>query len=276
MQFPSNITNVTRRSLNRPAAGARCHSAKIQGELADPTKAPSGRRGTSLSVVGALSSRVSSCKLMQRCNLRRTGGRLVAYSSTEGQKTDVKVEEDATEEVDCIGGGMTVECTIPEAKQKKMEAAGSEVAVDVPIIVEEVSSDDAVSKILGSLVLVSPFFLWGTSMVAMKQVLPATGPFFVASVRLIPAGLAVVMYALATGRKNPDTSMAWLAVALFAVVDGACFQGFLAEGLQLTSAGLGSVIIDSQPITVAILASLLYGERMGPTGAVGLLVGVLG
>lgn len=43
-----------------------------------------------------------------------------------------------------------------------------------------------------------------------------------------------------------------------------CFgvQGFLAEGLTKTSAGLGSVIIDSQPLTVAILASVLFGERL--------------
>lgn len=53
-------------------------------------------------------------------------------------------------------------------------------------------------------------------------------------------------------------------------------QGFLAEGLQRTSAGLGSVIIDSQPLTVALLASLLFGERLGVAGAAGLLVGVAG
>ena len=39
-------------------------------------------------------------------------------------------------------------------------------------------------------------------------------------------------------------------------------QGFLAEGLQRTSAGLGSVIIDSQPLTVALLAALLLGEQL--------------
>lgn len=48
------------------------------------------------------------------------------------------------------------------------------------------------------------------------------------------------------------------------------------QGLQRTSAGLGSVIIDSQPLTVALLASLLFGERLGPLGYAGLGVGVLG
>ena len=53
-------------------------------------------------------------------------------------------------------------------------------------------------------------------------------------------------------------------------------QGFLAEGLQRTSAGLGSVIIDSQPLTVAALAALLFGERLRPLGIAGLGVGVAG
>ncbi len=53
-------------------------------------------------------------------------------------------------------------------------------------------------------------------------------------------------------------------------------QGFLAEGLQRTSAGLGSVIIDSQPLTVAALAALLLGERLRPAGVAGLALGVAG
>lgn len=53
-------------------------------------------------------------------------------------------------------------------------------------------------------------------------------------------------------------------------------QGFLAEGLSRTSAGLGSVIIDSQPLSVAVLAALLFGERLGPRGLLGLGLGVVG
>lgn len=90
-------------------------------------------------------------------------------------------------------------------------------------------------------VLISPFFFWGTSMVAMKEVLPKVGPFFVASFRLIPAGLLLIGFAGSKGRPLPSGFNAWLAISLFALVDASCFQGFLAEGLQRTSAGLGSV-----------------------------------
>ncbi|KAL6345864.1 hypothetical protein AAG906_017623 [Vitis piasezkii] len=113
-------------------------------------------------------------------------------------------------------------------------------------------------------------------MVAMKQVLPKAGPFFVSSFRLIPAGLLIIAYAASRGRKQPSGFSAWLSIFLFALVDAACFQGFLAEGLQRTSAGLGSVIIDSQPLTVAVLAALLFGESIGFIGAAGLVLGVIG
>ncbi len=53
-------------------------------------------------------------------------------------------------------------------------------------------------------------------------------------------------------------------------------QGFLAEGLQRTTAGLGSVIIDSQPLTVAVLAALLFGEKLTAASYAGLGLGVLG
>ena len=36
------------------------------------------------------------------------------------------------------------------------------------------------------------------------------------------------------------------------------------------------VIIDSQPLTVAILASLLFGESIGFVGGAGLVLGVIG
>ncbi|CAL1358547.1 unnamed protein product [Linum trigynum] len=134
----------------------------------------------------------------------------------------------------------------------------------------------AMEKLVETGVLVSPFFFWGTAMVAMKEVLPVTGPFFVASFRLIPSGLLLVAFAAATGRPFPSGINAWLSITLFAIIDASCFQGFLAEGLQRTAAGLGSVIIDSQPLTVAVLAALLFGESISYVGAIGLVLGVVG
>lgn len=127
-----------------------------------------------------------------------------------------------------------------------------------------------------SVLLIAPFFLWGTAMVAMKGVMPNTTPFFMAGVRLLPAGLLVLAAGALMGRSQPKGWAAWLWIALFGLVDGALFQGFLAQGLVRTGAGLGSVMIDSQPLAVAILALWLFGERIGVWGWLGLAFGVLG
>lgn len=127
-----------------------------------------------------------------------------------------------------------------------------------------------------SLVLISPFFLWGTAMVAMKGAIPHTTPFFMAGVRLLPAGVLVLIAAALLGRSQPKSWQAWLWILLFALVDGALFQGFLAEGLVRTGAGLGSVMIDSQPLAVAIMARFLFAEMVGVWGWLGLGIGVIG
>jgi drug/metabolite transporter (DMT)-like permease len=193
-------------------------------------------------------------------------------------------------------------------------------------------------------------------MVAMKGVIPRTGPFFVAALRLLPAGALLVAFAAARGRKQPSGWEAWLAIAAFGLIDAACFQVhtrrhvdssrrellapvpprvclwfleskarclFLVAFTGLPRGGIAEdvgwarerkaksklprcslahqarqaialsswpgelvaltqfnspfqVIIDSQPLTVAILASLLFGESIGAIGVGGLVLGVVG
>ena len=88
--------------------------------------------------------------------------------------------------------------------------------------------------------------------------------------------MAVVAYGVFRGRPNPATTQAWLAILLFGAVDGMLFQGLLAAGLEKVPAGIGSVIIDSQPLTVALVASLLFGETLSSLGVLGLALGITG
>ena len=129
---------------------------------------------------------------------------------------------------------------------------------------------------LKPLLLISPFFLWGTAMVAMKGVIPHTAPFFLAGMRILPAGILILIVAAIMGKPQPQGWKAWLWIALFGLVDGALFQGFLAEGLVRTGAGLGSVMIDSQPLAVALMSSWLFAEKIGLYGWLGLLFGIAG
>jgi drug/metabolite transporter (DMT)-like permease len=113
-------------------------------------------------------------------------------------------------------------------------------------------------------------------MVAMKGIIPHTTPLFMAGVRLIPAGVLILMVAGFMGKPVPKSWLAWLWIIIFALVDGTLFQGFLAEGLVRTNAGLGSVMIDSQPLAVALLSFWLFQEHIGLWGWLGLGFGIIG
>jgi drug/metabolite transporter (DMT)-like permease len=121
-----------------------------------------------------------------------------------------------------------------------------------------------------------PFALWGTAMAAMKPLLAGADPLLLASLRLLPAGLVLLLAARLLGRSLRVDPADRAALLLFALVDGALFQALLAQGLGQTGAGLGSVLIDSQPLLVALLARALFGEAINPIGWLGLLLGLVG
>lgn len=75
-----------------------------------------------------------------------------------------------------------------------------------------------------------PFALWGTAMAAMRPLLESGSPLQVASLRLLPAGVLVLLAALLLGRslRVAAVDLPWLLA--FALVDGSLFQGLLARG----------------------------------------------
>ena len=124
--------------------------------------------------------------------------------------------------------------------------------------------------------MVLPFALWGTAMAAMKPLLTGATPLTIAWMRLLPAGLLLLLVAVLSGRSLAVAAADRPWLLLFALVDGSLFQGLLTQGLGDTGAALGSVLIDSQPLAVALLARLLFGEAINPVGWLGLLVGLSG
>ncbi|WP_254977421.1 DMT family transporter [Cyanobium sp. ATX 6A2] len=131
-------------------------------------------------------------------------------------------------------------------------------------------------SLLRPLAMLLPFVLWGTAMAAMRPLLDGGSPLQVACLRLLPAGAVVLLAALLLRRPLAVDRRDWPWLLAFTVVDASLFQGLLARGLAQTGAGLGSVLIDSQPLLVALLARSLFGEAINPVGWLGLLLGLLG
>lgn len=135
-------------------------------------------------------------------------------------ESEVKSDPSSSDEIDCIGTGLNVECVVtPTDDLSKSPNEGSEES-------GETTSDllELAGAALEWGLVISPFFFWGTAMVAMKEVLPKAGPFFVATFRLIPAGLLLIGFAASRGRAWPSGLKAWLSISAFALIDASCFQ----------------------------------------------------
>ena len=130
--------------------------------------------------------------------------------------------------------------------------------------------------ILNWFLMILPFALWGTSMAAMTPLVSSAGPEFVASLRLLPAGILVLIttYLLKRDLRIYSCDLKWFFV--FTLIDATLFQLFLTYGISKTGAGLGSVLIDSQPLLVAVLARVIFGNLINPIGWLGLLFGLGG
>lgn len=74
------------------------------------------------------------------------------------------------------------------------------------------------------LLMLLPFALWGTAMAAMKPLLEGADPLLLASLRLLPAGLALLLGArlLGSSLAVDRADLPWL--LLFALVDGTLFR----------------------------------------------------
>jgi hypothetical protein len=85
------------------------------------------------------------------------------------------------ESMDCVGEGQSVVCTVSEGESETAVAPTEVVqTADGTGQAAELSSSDStlLVEVLGFLLLISPFFFWGTSMVAMKLAAPHSTPLF--------------------------------------------------------------------------------------------------
>jgi hypothetical protein len=148
----------------------------------------------------------------------------VDQATTSSQVGDINGKSNGVEKLAEAGR------VAPSAADKPNESRPLTSSLEIPASSDlsgtssEPSSVSTLRSVGEALLLISPFFFWGTAMVAMKEVLPKAGPLFVAATRLLPAGAMLIGFTMLKGKSNPKTAMGWLAVALFALVDGTMFQ----------------------------------------------------
>lgn len=116
---------------------------------------------------------------------------------------------------------------------------------------------------------------WGVAFVPSAWLTNAVGPFGAAAWRLGLAGLVLFAALAASGQPlNPGVprgTVVWLALTQTAIFYGATFWGIAHSG-----AGLASVLANSDPLFVAVLAVLFLGEHLTRIQQLGLGFGFVG
>ena len=116
---------------------------------------------------------------------------------------------------------------------------------------------------------------WGTTYLVTTEFLPPDRPLLAAVLRSLPAGLVL----LAALRKLPEGAWWWKAAVLGLLNFGAFFALLFVAAYRLPG-GVAAMVGAVQPLLVAVLASTVLGERLGPVkigaGAAGIAgVGLL-
>ena len=158
---------------DRPSASA-VHCSAWQRQAEAPTARRRQGRVTDLNLLTHIPSARCNKQLLRPSRHRNGGSCSARASSAESAGTDAAMEAGlsvpASSSVDCIGSSMDVTCSVSDDSRDpqsmplaKAEASVGGVAADGDGLAESLGA-----KVLAVLLLVSPFFFWGTSMVGMK------------------------------------------------------------------------------------------------------------
>jgi drug/metabolite transporter (DMT)-like permease len=117
------------------------------------------------------------------------------------------------------------------------------------------------------------YLIWGSTYVVIKIALPYIGPFTLAGARAVLAATALGGLALALGRAFPRARSTHALAAQVGLLNMAGLAGLMTLGLTVVGAGETALLIYTQPLQVAALSALLFGERLAARQVAGLLLG---
>ena len=121
------------------------------------------------------------------------------------------------------------------------------------------------------LALFALYVIWGSTYLAMRVAMEGFGPFTMAAIRFLVAG--VVMLAIARARGEPlPTRLQWRNALLIGTLLLACGNGGVAIAEQTVSSGLAALMVSAMPLWMALFGGL-WGRWPTNKDWVGLVIG---
>ena len=128
-------------------------------------------------------------------------------------------------------------------------------------------------KALSNLLLLSA--LWGGSFLFIRVAAPVLGPIALVDLRVLIAGLALLVYTIMT-RSKLDLKTRWRHYLIIGIINYAIpFICISTAELHLT-AGLAAILNATSPLFGAVIAALWIKEPLTLKKIIGLLLGIIG
>ena len=118
--------------------------------------------------------------------------------------------------------------------------------------------------------------MWSSAFTSARIIVADASPLFALALRFLISGLLGVTIAAAMGQSWRLTRSQWYATILFGICQNALYLGLNFVAMQTVEAGLAAIIASTMPLLVALASWLLFKERLGILGIVGLFAGLAG
>ena len=119
-------------------------------------------------------------------------------------------------------------------------------------------------------------FMWSSAFTSARIIVADAPPLYSLSLRFFISGVIGVAIARALGQNWNLTRGQWRAVLIFGVCQNALYLGLNFVAMQWIEASLSAIIASTMPLMVAFAGWTLFGDRLRPMTALGLLAGVVG
>ena len=118
--------------------------------------------------------------------------------------------------------------------------------------------------------------MWSSAFTSARIIVAAAPPLTALSIRFLISGLLGVLLARMLGQSWRLTPAQWRATILFGICQNALYLGLNFVAMQTVEASLAAIIASTMPLLVALAGWVLFRERIGTLGIVGLIAGVVG
>lgn len=118
--------------------------------------------------------------------------------------------------------------------------------------------------------------MWSSAFTSARIIVAAAPPLMALSLRFLISGLLGVLIARMLGQSWRLTPPQWRATIIFGICQNALYLGLNFVAMQTIEAGLAAIIASTMPLLVGLAGWLIFGERIGLIGQLGLVAGVIG